>query len=58
LRENGDEEDKKADEAEERDKFKVFAKVLHNVQTTYLRLQSSDKIDIGAMIGSMKEDIR
>ncbi len=37
LKENGDEEDKKKVEAAvEEEKFKVFAKVLHNVQTTYL----------------------
>jgi len=47
LKENGDEEDKKIDEAVEGEKFKVFAKVLHNVQTTYLSLQSHNKVDIG-----------
>jgi hypothetical protein len=53
-----DEEDKKEAENMESEKFRVFAKVLHNVQTTYLKLESHDKIDIGNMIGSMKEDIR
>ena len=42
----------------ESEKFKAFAKVLHNVQTTYLNMQSHNKVDIGNMIGSMKEDIR
>ncbi len=36
LKENGDEEDKNVDEADEGEKFKVFAKVLHNVQTSFL----------------------
>jgi len=59
LKENGEEEDKKVGEpAAEEEKFKVFAKVLHNVQTTYLSLQSHNKVDIRKMIGSMKEDIR
>jgi hypothetical protein len=59
LKDNGEEEDKKVGEAAvEEEKFKVFAKVLHNVQTTYLNLQSHKKVDIGKMIGSMKEDIR
>ncbi len=51
-------EDKKEGEILESEKFRVFAKVLHNVQTTYLSLQSQNKVDIGKMIGSMKEDIR
>ena len=58
LKENGDEEEKRVDEAVEGEKFRVFAKVLHNVQSTYLSLQSQNKVDIGNMIGSMKEDIR
>jgi hypothetical protein len=59
LKENGDEEDKIVVEAAvEEEKFKVFAKVLHNVQTTYLSMQSHSKVDVGKMIGSMKEDIR
>jgi hypothetical protein len=42
----------------ESEKFRVFTKVLHNVQTNYLSLQSHNKVDIGKMIGSMREDIR
>ena len=45
-------------EAEEGEKFKAFAKVLHNIQTTYINQQSKNKVDIGTMIGSMKGDIR
>jgi hypothetical protein len=36
LKENGDEEDKNVDEAAEGEKLKVFAKVLHNVQNSFL----------------------
>jgi hypothetical protein len=53
-----DEEDKKEAEIMESEKFRVFAKVLHNIQTTYINQQSKSKVDIGAMIGSMKSDIR
>jgi hypothetical protein len=58
LKENGYEEDKKFHEAVEGEKFKLFAKVLHNVQKTYLSLQNQNEVDIGKMIGKMKEDIR
>ncbi len=58
LKENGYEKDKKFHEAVEGEKYKLFAKVLHNVQMTYLSLQNQNEVDIGKMIGNMKEDIR
>ena len=58
LRENSDEEDKKDDDKMEREKYQIFAKVLHNIQTTYINQQSRSKVEIGTMIGTMKEDIR
>jgi hypothetical protein len=33
---NGDVEEKKEDKAAEGEKYKAFAKVLHNIQTAYL----------------------
>jgi hypothetical protein len=53
-----DEEDEKEGEAMESEKYRVFTKVLNNVQTSYLSLQSHNNVDIRKMIGSMKEDIR
>jgi hypothetical protein len=55
FKENGHGE---SHEAVEGEKFKLFAKVFHNVQTTYLSLQNQNEVDIGQMIGNMKEDIR
>ncbi len=42
----------------ESEKYLIFAKVLHNIQTTYINQQSRSKVEIGTMIGGMKEDIR
>ncbi len=42
----------------EREKYLIFTKVLHNIQKTYINQQSRSKVEIGAMIGTMKEDIR
>lgn len=42
----------------EREKYKALVKVLHNIQTAYLNQNSKNKVDIGAMIGRMKRDIR
>ena len=36
----------------------VVYKILHNIQTTYINQQTKSKVDIGAMIGGMKGDIR
>ncbi len=58
LAQHGDEEEQKEDETLERDKFKIFAKVLHNIQTTYITQQTKSKVDIVALIGSMKKDIK
>jgi hypothetical protein len=58
LRENSDDIEKREDEKMEREKYLIFTKVLHNIQKTYINQQSRSKVEIGAMIGTMKEDIR
>jgi hypothetical protein len=42
----------------ERQKFEVFAKIIHNIQTSYINQESKSKVDIGAAISSMKGEIR
>jgi hypothetical protein len=57
LIQNGYEEEKKQGESAERE-YQTFTKVLFNVLTTYIKQQGKSKVEIGTMIGGMKEDIR
>jgi len=58
LKSDKDEEEKKASEAMEQEKYKAFCKVLHNIQFAYITQQDSNKADVKEMLESMSGEIR
>jgi hypothetical protein len=53
LKSDEDEEEKKASEAMEQEKYKAFCKVLDNIQFAYITQQDSNKADVKEMLESM-----
>jgi hypothetical protein len=58
LKSEKDEEERKASEAMEQEKYKAFCKVLHNIQFAYITQQDSNKADVKEMLECMSGELR
>jgi hypothetical protein len=58
LKSDEDEEEKKASEAMEQEKYKAFCKVLHNIQFAYITQQDSNRADVKEMLECKSGELR